>query len=131
MTGLPSTGANVFVDRVYALQTNETPGLVVSVGDEVELDGLDGQQRRTFSVRVEAIAKVSETLSDLLDQIGVEVEVALAAPITFGGKAGNLLTYAGAEAPTSSGDAERPVGSLVMNFALLAFTQAGAPDALL
>jgi hypothetical protein len=131
LTGLSTTAANVFVDRVYPVQTDQTPCLLLSVGDTVELDGVDGIQRRTFSVRVEALAKLSENLSNVLDQVGLEVEEALSEPITFGGKDGNYLIYTGAEAPTLNGDGETPVGSLVMNFELLAFTQASAPDALL
>jgi len=131
LMGLPSIAGNVFVDRVYALQAADTPCLLLSVSEAVDLDGLTGVQRRTLGVSVEALAKVNHGLSDTLDDIGVEVEEALAAPITLGGKPGNLLTYTGADAPTLAGEGERPVGSLVMNFELLVFTQAGAPEALL
>lgn len=132
VTGLATTGANVFVDRVLPLQETELPALMVAVGDQVELDGIGAPelQRRTFSVTIEARAKAMAGLSNTLDTIGAEVETTLAAAITVGGKS-VYLTYLGTEAPVESGDADRPIGAITLTFELVAYTQADTPTSFL
>lgn len=130
--GLATTGAHVYVDRVYALQEGELPCLLVGLSDEADIAGVGTPeiQSRTFAITVEAVAKANSGLSDTLDQISLEVETALSGSITAGGKALTLI-YRGTDPVLPTGEADRPTGSLPMRFDVLAFTQDTTPSAFL
>lgn len=83
---LPSTGANVFVNRTRALDAAQLPALVVTVEAE-EIDGLisNSHQQRWLTVAVDGFAAASSAVDDVLDQIGLEVEGALAGAGMLGG----------------------------------------------
>lgn len=80
LTGLTTTGARVYTDRVAPLTELALPGWSVRVRDETaEFDAM-GIIRRTGRVVIEGAAQLGDGLEDLLDQMAVEAETALMAP---------------------------------------------------
>ena len=82
VTGLATTGARVFKNRVYPLQDSELPALVIATNDEAissETAPRPRSQQRELALVIEAVAKANDDLDDTLDQIAKEVEIALAA----------------------------------------------------
>lgn len=86
LTGLATTGANVHRNRVARLSLRQVPALVITIDSEkVEEIGLDPLQDRQLPIAVDGYAKQDENVDDVLDQIGLEVEVAMAAAGKLGG----------------------------------------------
>lgn len=85
LTGLTTTGANVFGNRVNPTDDAELPALLVMNDAEQITSRAIGSQvapharaeMRTVSLKVRALAKVSTALDDTLDQICLEVEKAI------------------------------------------------------
>ncbi len=130
LTGLSTTGANVFVSRVYPLQTAELPGLLVYADSETSAPSTIGFHQtveRTVQVKVEAMVKSTVDWDDALDAICAEVEVALANPVDeLDGIAKSVtLTDTTIE---MVGTAEKPVGSARMTFAVLYYADEATPD---
>lgn len=132
LTGLTTTGANVFQSRVYAMQDTGLPGLVIRTdADEVVERTIGGATRsitRDVSVVVQGMAKATANLDDTLDTIAKEVETALAAGVTVGGKV-HHLRYERADI-TLAGEGEQPTGSIEMQFLCSLSNAANAPDVL-
>ena len=94
LLGLVTTGANVFKTRVYVLEDEELPALIVSAeqeSNEVRSAGYPRLTARSLVVSVNAYAKINDDLDDVLDQICLEVEKALANDVSLGGIAKDLL----------------------------------------
>ena len=80
LTGLTTTGANVFSGRVAPLTTTEMPGLVVVPGEEATGFGAEAggaSVDRTLQLIVIGEVVGNEGLFDTLDTICAEVEGAL------------------------------------------------------
>lgn len=79
LTGLTTTGANVFTSRVSPLLESEMPGMFVMLRDErADLEGQAlGTVARTGNLVIEAWAQGGDGLEDLLDTIAAEVETAI------------------------------------------------------
>lgn len=74
LTGLTTTGANVFTSRVSPLTESEMPGMFVMLRDEsADWDAI-GTIARTGQLVVEAWAVGGDGLEDKLDTIAAEVE---------------------------------------------------------
>lgn len=127
LTGLTTTGANVFDSRVYPVKEADCPCLLVDQGDEQsstdEMWGLSRTLRRNLQLLV--VAKVVQNTSyrTLVNTIRKEVEVALAA-----GLAGAKWVQPQSCLIELSGEAEKPIASATMTFLCPYFTALGAPD---
>ena len=111
ITGLATTGSNVYRTRVYPLADAKLPGLAVFTdSEEIEPSTITPPrtQMRTLTVRIEAFVKGVSNFDDQLDTISEEVEEALAAVITRGGLAQDTRNI-GFEADFS-GEGDQPVG---------------------
>ncbi len=89
LTGLPTTGAAVYTDRVHAIPEGKLPALVIQfAGEQRQLSATRNggppplDHRATFAVRM--LAK-GEPLDDRLYAIAAEVEAALFSDFTLGG----------------------------------------------
>jgi hypothetical protein len=130
ITGLATTGANVFQSRVYPLQTTDLPALLVhtdSETSEVLTIHSPRELQRRVEVRVVAVAKAAADLDDTLDQIAKEVEVALAMPVSALAGIAKEITLT-AISIDMQGSAEQPVGALTMTYQADYFTAENAPD---
>jgi hypothetical protein len=82
LTGLTTTGSNVFATRVYPLASAKLPGLCIYTAAEdaeLEIMGSNRTLMRSLDVIVEAYAQGTTTVDNSLDQIALEIEEALAA----------------------------------------------------
>jgi hypothetical protein len=132
LTGLPTTGANASDSEVYALDSPDLPALNVATPSEqattetlVEPLALD----RRLRFVVEGLAKASTpgALTALLDQISLEVEIALANPCAalFGLAKDITLQTTVIE---KSGAGEKPAGRVTLTYEVTYWTAEGAPD---
>lgn len=111
LTGLTTTGSNVYQTRFYPLAEAKLPGLCIYTNSEsTETSTLKTPrtQMRTMEVMVEAYVKGVSNIDDTLDTIAVEVEEALATDITRGGNAKD--TKVASFEATFTGDGDQPVG---------------------
>lgn len=128
LTGLTTTGANVFESRVYPMQSAKLPALLIYTTSEASEESSFSKNRtmdRTINVQVEGFVRTISNFDDTLDLIAEEVEVALLDDPTLGGLAINTV-LTGTEA-TYSGDSEQPVGTIILTFEVHYRTQTGVP----
>lgn len=110
LTGLTTTGSNVFRSRIFPLEETNLPALCIytkSETSEYDTIGLPRSVNRVLDVAVEAYVKGVSNYDNTLDTIAVEVEEAIAADITLGGVAKDAQITA-FEADFA-GDGEQPV----------------------
>ena len=110
LTGLVTTGSNVFRSRIFPLEQTNLPALCIytkSEASEYDTIGLPRSVNRILDVVVEAYVKGVSNYDNTLDTIAVEVEEAIAADVTLGGLAKDAQITA-FEADFS-GDGEQPV----------------------
>ena len=110
LTGLTTTGSNVFRSRIFPLEETNLPALCIytkSETSEYDTIGLPRSVNRVLDVAVEAYVKGVSNYDNTLDTIAVEVEEAIAADITLGGVAKDAKITA-FEADFA-GDGEQPV----------------------
>ena len=111
LTGLSTTGSNVFQTRFYPLAEAKLPALSIYTKSETTEYGTVNPPRtqiRTLDVTVEAYVSANTNVDDTLDTIAVEVEEALYTDLTRGGYAKKTeITSFDAD---FSGDGENPVG---------------------
>lgn len=129
LNGLTTTGSKVYASRVYPLQSENLPAVLVYTTSEESEETAFSKQRvqdRVVSVIVEGYVKANSNFDDTLDSIAREVEEALLDDPTCGGLSKNMvLTSTEAE---YSGDGEAPVGTIRMTFQVNYRTVTGSPD---
>lgn len=131
VTGLTTTGARVFPSRIRNLAVADLPALRVyaeqeNIEDESIVD-VPFQQRRSITIRVEAVAKATDALDDTLDLICKEVEIAIAANTTLGGLALLHCSLTNTEIQIDA-NSEVPAGMATMTWKVETFTMNNAPD---
>lgn len=118
LTGLTTTGSNVYQTRIYPLGRGKLPGLCVYTRTEtteyVTL-GLPRTQIRQLEVLVEAYVKGTSSIDDTLDTVSVEIEEALYTDLTRGGYAKD--TQVTSFEVDYDGDGEQSIG--VARFTIL------------
>jgi len=111
LTGLTTTGTNVFQTRFYPLAEAKLPALAIytkSETSEYSTIKTPRTQVRTLDVTVEAYVSGNTNVDNTLDAIATEVEEALYTDLTRGGNAKETrVTSFDAD---FSGDGENPVG---------------------
>lgn len=129
LTGLTSTGSNVHATRTQPLEAGHLPALCVYTLDEnSELHNMGPGRSllRDLSLVVEAVAQANGEIDDTLDQIALEVEAAMNADTTFGGKTYDCFLASTRIAVRGAG--EKDTGSAVMTFMLRYRTLAANPS---
>jgi len=128
LTGLTTTGANVFESRVYPMQNAKLPALLIYSTSETSEEAAFSKKRiqdRTVSIQVEGFVRTVSNFDDTLDLIAEEVEIALLDDPTLGGLA-TLTDLVQTEA-TYTGDGEQPVGTIILTFEVHYRTETGVP----
>lgn len=136
LTGLTTTGANVFPSRFYRLDRNELPGITVSFeSEEIEYSNVlgvthDRDQERVLSVTIAAYEDGNiDTAEDTIDQICLEVEEAMAADKTLGDTVLNLsMDSTNFVVHTES---ETPVVKAVIRYGILYHVKERNPDVII
>jgi hypothetical protein len=89
LTGLTTTGSNVFNSRVYPNEQSKLPLLnVYTLSEASELDATGGLLR-TIDLAVEGFAQANSNIENTMDTIAKEVEEALGADHTLNGTCTN------------------------------------------
>ena len=84
LTGLSSTGSNVFQSHVCSPENDDLPSLCIFTQDEeIEVGAMWDPRvyHSTMILIADGYAQTSSNLDDQLDQIGIEVQVAMAGDI--------------------------------------------------
>ena len=120
LTGLSSTGSNVFLPHVCLLENDDLPSLCIYTQDEEIEVGAMGDPRvchSTMTLIVNGYAQTSSNLDDQLDQIGKEVQVAMAGDIDIF----NLVkdSYLSLVDISYSGEGTSPIGIIRHNYSVL------------
>lgn len=128
LTGLTTTGANVFQSRVDPMVSAKLPAIIIYTtsesSEEVSFSAKRIQQR-SLTVNVEGYVRAVTNFDDTLDLISEEAEIAILDDTTLGGLAinteltGTDITY--------SGDGEQPVGTIRLTFEVQYRTETGVP----
>jgi hypothetical protein len=88
LTGLSTTGSNIFASRVYPLNTQKLPGIILYTESESTTDlsmRPPRTQMRTMSVTAEIYVRGVSDYDDTIDTISAEIEAALYSDLTRGG----------------------------------------------
>ena len=133
LTGLTTTGANVFQTRVWPVNDSELPCLLVMTDADVVSSYSEGSVvantprnvNRTMHLTVQALVR-SATTDDALDQICLEVEKALSADRFLGGLSANV-TLADTRIQFK-GDGEKPTGEATMTYQIEYWVLDTTPD---
>lgn len=94
LTGLTTTGANVFVTRAHPVEESKLPCLLIYTrSEQSRILATDSAGAKTYlrflELIVEGVAQ-GVTADDTLDEIAKEVEIALEADVTLGGVSWDL-----------------------------------------
>lgn len=112
LTGLATTGSNVFRSRVYPLGDSKLPGLAIYTDTEEiapQTISPPRTQLRTLTITVDCYVKGVSNFDNDLDTISEEIEEALAADLTRGGLAKDTrITSFQAD---FSGEGDQPVAT--------------------
>ncbi len=131
LTGLVTTGGNVFDSPLFALKESIESALLIYGKEEsilVDSLGAKGTQQRAYSLMVEAFVRHnSETqIQTTLDLIGSEVEVAILSDVSWALPA-RLVEMVSASISFDVSGA-KAAGSLQMLFNVTYHTKEGIPD---
>ena len=129
VTGLVTTGANVFQSRVYPIEDSKLPCLLVySNSEESEIlnQGSPRLLLRTLSITIQGVASEASGIDDKLDLIAKEIETAMAADVDINGLAQDSFMTSSEIDFTSDG--AKTIGTLRINFQIEFRTLDNAPD---
>lgn len=129
LTGLTTTGSNIYESRVYPLEAGNLPALVVYTKNEESEPIVIGTNRlssRNLSLIVEIYAKTTSNFDDTIDTISKEVEVAIAADTTLDGLTKDI--YLESTEIEYNGEGEQPVGYATLTFLTNYYVQEQNPD---
>ena len=132
LTGLSTTGSNVFQSRVYPMESAGLPGLCIYTTEEtVEIQSMGGTRNvsRDLTLIVEGYATDSANVDDTLDQIGKEIEIAMSGDITLNDLAQD--SYLSSVEITLSGDGSTGIGKITHSYTVVYQNAENAPDAAL
>ena len=129
VTGLVTTGSNVFQARVYPLEDSALPCLLVySTSEESEIlnQGTPRLLSRTLNITIQGVAAESPDIDDKLDLIAKEIETALSADRDINSLAqDSFLTSTEIEI---NADGAKTVGTLRLNYQIDYRVYDNAPD---
>ena len=117
LTGLTTTGSNVFQSRVYPLQESNLPALLIYTKEESSEAIVMGSNRvieRELTLAVEAYVKTNTNSDDTIDTIAEEVETAIGADSTLNNKAKDVFLVS--TDINYVGEGENPVAVATLNF---------------
>lgn len=130
-----TAGANVFPSRLFSLDEGQLPSISVYTTDDSNIEVVTNitlarppRLHRELPVIVEAHAVMDERIDDVLDDLAVEIERAMSAPIVIGGtQVSSRLT---STQSTFSGDSELQVGVIRLIYSVAYSTREDTPDSL-
>ena len=116
VTGLSTTGSNVFQSRVYPVEDGSLPCLLVyTTSEESEVTEIASPRPMTrfLNVIVQGVV-VATTPDDTLDDISKEVEVALAGDVSINNLANN--SFLSSTTIEFNAEGAKPIGTVMLNY---------------
>ena len=129
LTGLATTGANVYASRVYPIADGNLPGLAIYTNDEsISYQTMTPPRTllREMVISVEAYVKGVANYDATIDNIIAEIESALFVDITRGGNARDTM-IAGIDIEFS-GDGDQPLARVTVSVQVEYITTEGSPS---
>ena len=129
LTGLTTTGSNVFQSRVYPLENTNLPCLLIYTKTESSepIDiGTNRTMQRELSLAVECYVKATSNFDDTIDTIAEEVDKAISADPTQSSKAKD--TYLASTDIDFNAEGEKPLAFMTLTFKVEYYTQEQNPD---
>lgn len=128
VTGLSTTGSNVYQSRVYNLESTNLPGLIIYTKEEASQPIVIGSSRtleRILSLNVEAYVKVVSNSDDTIDTIAKEIEIAIAADTTLNSLAKDCFLES--TEINYNGEGEQPIAVMTMTYQVMYVTAEDSP----
>ena len=116
VTGLTTTGSNVFQTRFYPVESTSLPCLLVyTTSEESEVTEMASPRpmTRTLNVVVQGVVSATQP-DDTLDLISKEVEIALAGDVSINSLASN--SFLSSTEIEINADGAKPVGTVMLNY---------------
>lgn len=132
LTGLDTTGANAFTDRVLRIQASDLPCLSISVGDEaIERLSMGSAARmgRNIQINIDLMAEDTDDPTDQLHDMLSEVETAMAPGAWTAGLFLDLVPRG--VSVVLDGEGKAIAGRLMVTFEAEIHTALGAPGVVL
>ena len=129
LTGLTTTGSNVFENRVYEVAEDELPCLLIYTTNEtIEAETIGPVRKlgREVELIVEGMAQANDDIDDILDKIGSEVETVIGGNRTLSDTAKEATLTSVESGLTSEGN--KPAGNIRMTYTVYYRTDENAPD---
>ena len=129
LTGLTTTGSNVFETRIYPLENTNLPALVIYTKNETSEPIVISTNRlmsRELELIVEVYVKQTSNFDDQVDKICKEVEVAISADTTLNGLAKDCFLQSTEIEYNTEG--EQPLSYAVLTFLTNYYVQETTPD---
>jgi hypothetical protein len=131
LTGLTTSGARAYANRLYPLQDGTAPALrIFTDAEDISIETIHAPMilSHRLELIVECCVQASTALDATADIMHKEVQIALAAGLSVAGKTLDVI-------PVSSqfedADGATPVAVKRLQFIINFFTAASAPDALI
>ena len=129
LTGLTTTGSNVFQSRVYNLENAKLPAIIIYTKSEdselLEMGSIRTLQRN-LSLVVEAYVKANTNFDDTIDTIAKEVEAAMGADVSHNSLARD--TFLDSTEINYNAEGEQPVAVMTMVYNINYLTTEATAD---
>ena len=132
LTGATAAGNNVFDSRVYPVDANSLPGIIVYSNNEAtDTDTISPprSQTRVVSISVEVYAKVTSNVETVVDDLAVEIEQLIGADSTIGGVCKDTVLESTEISLT--GEGEKPLAVLTLTFEILYRVKENSPQTII
>lgn len=119
VTGLSTTGSNVFASRVYPVESASLPALLVYLGSEdvdPEMDAMGTTKVVMAELNLEVRAAQSANLDDQLDDILEEVQAAIATDRKLNGALIKRLDYQGVDGPEWIDEGKKATATMTIKY---------------
>ena len=117
VTGLSTTGSNVFQSRIYPVEDGSLPCLLVyTTSEESEVTEIASPRpmTRLLNVIVQGVVGTATNPDDTLDTISKEVEVAIAGDVTINNLANN--SFLSSTEIEFNSEGAKPIGIVRLNY---------------
>ena len=129
VTGLSTTGDRVYRSRVYPLNADTMPALLVyskTEDSEIDVMGSPGVLNRLVNIAIEGYVRNITVYDNKIDDICKEVETAMAADQKINGLAKN--SFLSSTEIEYTGEGDQPIGVVTMNYVVQYRTATNAPQ---
>ena len=129
LTGLSTTGSNVFQSRVFNLEESNLPAIIIytksEAGELLEM-GSTRTLQRNLALVVEAYVKANTNYDDTIDTIAKEVEAAMGADVTHNDLARD--SFLDSTEINYNGEGEQPIAVMTMIYNIIYLTTETTAD---